>query len=60
MKTYKFKSNGNVKNETNKENKEKIYKNKKYVELCRKIYKKYIYKHENIQIYRNVCRKIFM
>ena len=33
--------------------------------MCIKIYKKkyiyiYIYKHENIQIYGNACRKIFI
>ena len=28
--------------------------------MCIKIYKKCIFKHENIQIYRNACRKIFV
>ena len=33
-----------------------MYKNNKYTEMCVKIS---IYKHENKQIYRNTCRKIF-
>ena len=55
---------------TKKQNKEKIYKNSKYIEMCIKIYiiyiyilymyiyiYIYIYKHKNIQIYRNIHRK---
>ena len=36
-----------------------IYKNNKYIYNTYNIYI-YINKNENIQIYRNVCRKIFM
>ena len=38
-----------------------IYKNNKYIYNTYNIYIYiYINKNENIQIYRNVCRKIFM
>ena len=52
IKNYKVTSNRNV-----KPNKKRIYKSNKYIEMCIKIY---IYKHENKQIYRNACRKIFI
>ena len=39
MKNYKVTSNRNVNHETNKRNKEKIYKKNKYIEMCIKIYK---------------------
>ena len=55
-KNYKVTSNRNVNKETNKRNKEKIYKNNKYIEICIKIYKQ-IYNYENIQIYRNESKK---
>ena len=42
MKNYKVTFNGYVNKERNKRNKEKIYKNNKYIETCVKIYK-YIY-----------------
>ena len=75
IKSYKVTLNRNVNKEANKRNK-KIYKNNKYIyiyiNICIYIYIKitniyiihiiyiYINKNENIQIYRNVCRKIFM
>ena len=34
FKNYKVTSNRNVKKETNKQSKEKIYKNNKYIEMC--------------------------
>ena len=52
IKSYKVTSNKNV-----KPNKKRIYKSNKCTEMCIKIY---IYKHENKQIYRNACRKIFI
>ena len=55
-KNYKVTSNRNVNKETNKRNKEKIYKNNKYIEICIKIYKQ-IYNYENIQIYRNEFKR---
>ena len=39
IKFYKVTSNRNVNKETNKPNKEKIYKSNKYGEMCIKIYK---------------------
>ena len=61
IKNYQVTSNRNVKKQTNKQNKEKIYKNNKYIEICIKIFEYiYIYKHQNIQIPRNVCRETFM
>ena len=49
IKNYKVTSNRNVNKDTNKPNKEKIYKSNKYIEMCAKIYKNiYIYEHENI------------
>ena len=60
IKNYKVTSNRIVNKENNKPNKEKIYKSNKFIKMCIEIYKKiHIYKHENIQIYRNACRKIF-
>ena len=75
IKSYKVTLNRNVNKEANKRNK-KIYKNNKYIYIYKYMYlyiyknNKYIYntyniyiyinKNENIQIYRNVCRKIFM
>ena len=47
IKNNKVISNRNVNKDTNKPNKEKIYKSNKYIELC-------------IKIYRNACRKIFI
>ena len=38
LKNYKVTSNRNVNKETNKQNKEKIYKNCKYIEMCIKMY----------------------
>ena len=38
MKKYKVTSNRNVNKETNKHNKEKMYKNSKYIEMCIKMY----------------------
>ena len=38
-KNYKLTSNRNVNKDTNKPNKEKIYKSNKYIEMCIKIYK---------------------
>ena len=38
MKNYKVTSNTNVNKEINKQNKERIYKNSKYIEMCIKIY----------------------
>ena len=58
IKRYKVTLNRNVNKEANKRNK-KIYKNNKYIYNTYNIYI-YINKNENIQIYRNVCRKIFM
>ena len=55
-KNYKVTSNRNVNKENNKPNKEKIYKSSKFIKMCIEIH---IYKRENIQIYRNACRKIF-
>ena len=54
LKNYKVASNRNVNKKTNKWNKEKIYKNKKYIKMYIDIYKTYICKHENIQIYKNI------
>ena len=51
IKIYKVTSNRNV-----KPNKKRTYKSNKYIEMSIKIY---TYKHENKQIYRNACRKIF-
>ena len=51
IKSHKVPSNRNVNKDTNKPNKEKIYKSNKYIKICIKIYKyiyTYIYKHENI------------
>ena len=59
MKNYKVTFNGYVNKERNKRNKEKIYKNNKYIETCIKIYKYMYIKTWKIQIYRSVCRKIF-
>ena len=39
IKNHKVTSNRNVNKDTNKPNKEKIYKSNKYVEMCIKIYK---------------------
>ena len=39
IKNNKVISNRNVNKDTNKPNKEKIYKNNKYIEMCIKIYK---------------------
>ena len=51
---YKVTPSRNVNRDTNKPNKEKIYKSNTYIEMCIKIYKNiYIYEHENIEIYRN-------
>ena len=47
IKNNKVTSNRNVNKDTNKPNKEKIYKINKYIEMC-------------IKIYRNACRKIFI
>ena len=52
IKNYKLISNRNI-----KPNKERIYKSNKYIEMCIKIH---ICKHENKQIKRNACRKIFI
>ena len=38
LKNYKVTSNRNVNKETNKQNKEKIYENCKYIEMCTKMY----------------------
>ena len=51
IKNYKLISNRNI-----KPNKERIYKSNKYIEMCIKMY---IHKHENKQMQRNACRKIF-
>ena len=50
MKNYKVTSNRNVNKETNKQNKERIYKNSKDIEMCINIYKIYIqtWKYANI------------
>ena len=57
IKSYKVTPNRNV-------HKGKICKNNKYVEMYIKNIQIYIYiyiqKHENIQIYRNALRKIFL
>ena len=39
MKNYEIISNSNVDKETTKQNKEIIYKDSKYIEMCIKIYK---------------------
>ena len=39
---------------TKKQNKEKIYKNSKYIEMCIKIYIIYIYIYISIYIYTNI------
>ena len=39
IKNHKVTSNRNVNKDTNKPNKEKIYKSNKYIEMCIKIYK---------------------
>ena len=56
IKNYKVRSNRNVNKETNKRNKEKIYKNNKYIEMCIKISKN-IY---NIEMYveKYSCKNI--
>ena len=52
IKNYKVTSNRNV-----KPNKKRTYENNKYTDICIKIY---IYKHQNKQIYRNSCTKIYI
>ena len=48
-KNCKVMSNRNVNKNTNKLNKEKIYKSNKYIEVCvEKCIRIYIYEHENI------------
>ena len=73
MKNFKVTSNRHFNNERNKQDKEKIFNKNKYVEISIKIYKDiYIYIYidididididiqKNIQIYKNLCTKIFM
>ena len=51
MKNYKVTSNRNVNKETNRQNKEKIYKVSKYIETCTKI---------NKNMYIKICKYIEM
>ena len=71
MKHFKVTSNRHFNNERNKQDKEKIFNKNKYIEISIKIYKDiyiyiYIYIYididiqKNIQIYKNLCTKIFM
>ena len=63
MKNYKVASNRDVNKETNKWNKEKIYKNKKYIKMYIDIYKTIYmqtWKYTNIQKYRSAWRKTFI
>ena len=75
MKNFKVTSNRHFNNERNKQDKEKIFNKNKYIEISIKIYKDiyiyiYIYIYidryididiqKNIQIYKNLCTKIFM
>ena len=73
MKNFKVTSNRHFNNERNKQDKEKIFNKNKYIEISIKIYKDiyiyiYIYRYryididiqKNIQIYKNLCTKIFM
>ena len=69
MKNFKVTSNRHFNNERNKQDKEKIFNKNKYIEIYIKIYKDiyiYIYIYididiqKNIQIYKNLCTKIFM
>ena len=73
MKNFKVTSNRHFNNERNKQDKQKIFNKNKYIEISIKIYKDiyiyiyiYIYRYididiqKNIQIYKNLCTKIFM
>ena len=63
MKNFKVRSNQDFNNERNKQDKEKIFNKNKYIGISIKIYKDiyiYIYIQKNIQIYKNLCTKIFM
>ena len=61
MKNFKVRSNQHFNNERNKQDKEKIFNKNKYIGISIKIYKDiYIYIQKNIQIYKNLCTKIFM
>ena len=63
LKNYKVASNRDVNKETNKWNKEKIYKNKKYIKMYIDIYKTIYmqtWKYTNIQKYRSAWRKTFI
>ena len=53
IKNHKVISNRNVNNDTNKPNKEKIYKSNKYIKMCIKIYKN-IYIYTNMKIYKYI------
>ena len=50
IKNHRVTSNRNVSNDTNKPNKEKIYKSNKYIEMC----KKYKYIYTNMKIYKYI------
>ena len=49
IKNHKVTSNRNVNNDTNKPNKEKIYKSNKYIKMCKKYINIYIYIYIYIQ-----------
>ena len=51
IKNYKVTSNRNINKEINKQDKEKIYQNNKYIEKCIKTYEN-IYK--NMKIYKYI------
>ena len=53
MKNYKVTSNRNVNKETNRQNKEKMYKISKYIEMCTKINKN-MYVCMYVCIYTNI------
>ena len=57
-KKHQVTSYRNASKETIKWNKEKIHKYSKYIRMCTQTYKDiYIYKHENIKIYRKHVEK---
>ena len=63
IKNYKTISNRTVNKETNKENKDRIYKNKKHIEMCIKIYENIyasmkIYRYIEMHVENYLCENI--